>query len=120
MSSKKRSAKSSDWTSTFVFAGISLLLVAVAIVVWWRSGREYPEVSSAKSLYLMRALYTACSSKNADRLSAVERGVESAKEEGSMSEAEYLAFVSIFARARDGAWNSAATESYRFARDQVR
>jgi len=122
MSSRNRRARSSDATTSTAFrrVGIGLLVVAIAFVVWWRSSRSYPEASSAECLHLMRALYTACSSQNASRLSAVERKVESAKDKGSLTEPEYSAFVSIVARARDGNWKSAASDSYQFAQDQVR
>jgi len=92
----------------------------VAFIAWWATGKKYPLVSSEESLYLMRALYTACSSQNDQRLAVVEKKVAEAADGGQMSADERAAFEEIVAYARAEDWERAAGESYRIARDQVR
>lgn len=116
---KRKPVVGESSTSFYWWGGIGVLLMA-AILGWWRSGEEYPAVSSPESLHLMRALYTACSSRNDARLATVEENVGGAMARGLLDEAEYQAFEKIIALARSGDWPSATSESYRFAQDQVR
>jgi hypothetical protein len=81
---------------------------------------RHPEVSSAESLTLLRALYTACSSKNPERLEKVEQEVNRTQSAGKLTDEELESFQAIIAQAREGAWDEAARESYRFAEAQVR
>ena len=121
MTSSRRKPGSSESRGAVVWwMGFAGLLVAVALVVWLRSGREYPEVSHPEGMHLMRALYTACSSQSAERLTLVEQKVAAAADEGVLTEAELAAFREIIARAQSDDWEDAAAKSYQFARDQVR
>lgn len=110
-----RTGSTQVWT-----IGAAILLLVVLAYAWWSLRPNYPEVSSPENLTLMRALYTACSSQNAERLSKVERAVDKEHESGRMTPQEHESFASIIALARAGDWTSAADESYRFAEDQVR
>jgi hypothetical protein len=101
-------------------AGIGAVALLVGIGFWWASGKKFPPISSEESLHLMRALYTACSSQNDQRLAVVERKVVEAADAGQMSAEERAAFEEIVSYARADDWERAAGESYRFARDQVR
>jgi hypothetical protein len=96
------------------------VLVAGLALVWWPGCRKYPEVTSPRSLTLMRALYTACSSRSPERLAKVERGVEDAAGGGAMTDSERAAFRSIIEQARGGDWEGAERAAFRFAQDQVR
>ena len=118
-SGRKRGDSESQGAAVW-WATIAGLLIVAALVVWLRSGREYPEVSHPEGLHLMRALYTACSSQSAERLTVVERKVTVAADEGVLTEAELAAFREIIARAQSDDWKDAAAKSYQFARDQVR
>jgi hypothetical protein len=95
------------------------VLVAGLAVVWWPGCRKYPEVTSPRSLTLMRALYTACSSRSPERLAKVERGVAESGGE-TMTDRERAAFRSIIEQARGGDWEGAERAAFRFAQDQVR
>jgi hypothetical protein len=112
---RRRAGSVQVWT-----IGGAILLLAVLAYAWWSMRPNYPEVSSPENLTLMRALYTACSSQNTERLSKVERAVAEEHGSGRMTLQERESFASIIALARAGKWTSAADESYRFAEDQVR
>ncbi|MEX2168599.1 MAG: hypothetical protein WD851_04780 [Pirellulales bacterium] len=104
-----------------VWAGVSAILLALLIGgVWWLTRLQYPEVTSAESLNLVRALYTACSSQNPQRLDKVEQKVAQTHQTGNLTQSELASFQSIIAQARDGRWEEAAQSSYQFAEDQVR
>ena len=121
MSSSGRKRGNSESQGAAVWwMGFAGVVIFAALVVWLRSGREFPEVSHPEGLHLMRALYTACSSQNAERLSLVERKVTEAADEGVLTEVESVAFREIIARAQSADWADAAAKSYQFARDQVR
>jgi hypothetical protein len=96
------------------------VLGVLLAAVWWPGCKRYPEVSSREGLELMRALYTACSSRSEERLAKVERALEESERTGKVTPKEAKAFRSVIATARQGDWDSAASESFRFARDQVR
>jgi hypothetical protein len=104
----------------WMIASAIAVLSIVAGCVWWANRPSYPEVSSSQSLMLMRALYTACSSQNLERLERVDRAVTEASESGEMTPPERDSFVVIITQARDGRWDEAARESYQFAESQVR
>jgi hypothetical protein len=117
---RKHGASGESQGAAVWWAGFAGVLIVVALVVWLRSGREFPEVSHPEGLHLMRALYTACSSQSEERLSVVERKVTEAAEQGVLTEPELAAFREIIARGQSADWEHAAAKSYQFARDQVR
>lgn len=119
--SKKRkgnAAESGPTISHWAMGGACLVAVAVAAWSWF--GKSYPETTSADGLKLIRALYTACSSRNEARLSRVEKEVAKLDTQGKLSEAERAAFGSIIEQAQTGDWETAIDQSYQFAQDQVR
>lgn len=81
---------------------------------------RHPEVTSAENLTLLRALYTACSSQNLERLDKVEKEINRTRSAGLLTDEELASFEAIIAEARGGEWDEAARESYRFAEAQVR
>jgi hypothetical protein len=121
VSSKHQSAEEDVGTSSrlrwllLALGGCSLLLV----VVWWPGCRQYPAVTSKESLGLMKLLYAACNTKDPERLSRVEKGVEKLIGEGKMTLPEQQAFAKIIGMARRGDWQSAEKAALKFAQDQV-
>lgn len=95
-------------------------LVAIVVAAWWWMGESYPETTSAEGLKLIRALYTACSSRNEGRLARVEQAVSELEAKGKLSGAERDAFSSIIRHGQTGNWEKAIDYSYRLAQDQVR
>ena len=119
--SSKQSLNQADSSGALRWvAGFGAVALVVGVGIWWAGGKKFPPVSSEESLHLMRALYTACSSQNDQRLAVVERKVVEAADAGQMSAEERAAFEEIVGYARAEDWERAAGESYRFARDQVR
>jgi ribosome biogenesis protein Tsr3 len=119
MNSKSRREHQSiaTWANIAWVGGVVLFVSAIA---WWYGRSNYPEASTPKSLHMIRALYTACSSRNFDRLATVEKLVIEAGEQGELTDEERASFAEIIATARDASWEQAADASYRFAQDQVR
>jgi hypothetical protein len=91
----------------------------VLLVIWWPGCRQYPAVTSRESLGLMKLLYSACNTKDTERLAKVEQGVEKAINQGKMSPQEQQAFARIIGMARTGDWPSAERAAFKFAQDQV-
>lgn len=120
MSTRKTRQRETDSSRAVWLAGIGVCALLIAFLAWWATGKKYPPVSSEESLHLVRALYTACSSQNDERLAVVERKVVEAADAGQMLADERAAFEEIVTYARAADWERAAGESYRFARDQVR
>lgn len=79
-----------------------------------------PKVTSPVGLELIKALYTACSSKNMERLAKVTSALETAKEKGEVSEAEFVEFSRIIELAKSGQWTTAADASWAFAKAQTK
>lgn len=96
------------------------VLAAAVFIVWLWNGKAYPETTSPEGLKLIRALYTACSSRSERRLSQVERSLLAIDSAGKLTAAERAAFESIIEHARTGNWEQASADSYQFAQDQVR
>jgi hypothetical protein len=82
--------------------------------------QKYSEVSSPEGLAIVRALYTACSSRNGERLTTVERRIHAALRDGDISRSDVEDFVAIIRQAEQGNWERAIRNSYRYAQDQVR
>lgn len=95
------------------------LFFALAVAIWWLASTTYPKTSTPESLQLMRALYTACSSKNETRLAKVEQSLAEAFRTQQVTDNERIAFESIIDVAKKGDWKQAAQDSYRFAADQL-
>jgi hypothetical protein len=96
------------------------LLVVVLLAAWLWNSKSYPEATSADGLKLIRALYSACSSRSEERLTRVDRLLVTTEAKGNLAEPELAAFRSIIELARTGAWDEATAQSYQFAQDQVR
>jgi hypothetical protein len=96
------------------------LLAIPVLVLWWPGCRQYPEVTSKESLKLIKQLYTACNTRDSDRLAKVEERLAKIEADGKMSEREVDAFRAIIDLAREGEWERAERASFKFAQDQVR
>jgi hypothetical protein len=101
-----------------LFSAVAVLVIAV-VVIWWPGCHKYPAATSRESYVLMKALYTACNTKNVDSLSKIERWVDQAAREGKLGPAEQDAFAGIIGMAKNGQWQEATKETYRFSEDQV-
>ncbi len=99
---------------------ITALLIVLIAAYFFFARREYPEATSTESMQLIKALYTACSSRNADRLASVDKQLATIRSEGKLQDREFDAFKSIIAQAEQGDWKKAADACYQFAQDQVR
>ncbi|MBM4073549.1 MAG: hypothetical protein FJ271_32200 [Planctomycetes bacterium] len=118
---RSKNADEPESRSRFKWLLVTLATLAVAVtVVWWPGCKQYPEVTSAESLSLMKLLYNACNTRDLDKLSRVEQGIDRLASEGKMSAGEQDAFRAIIAIAKQGDWQRAQERSLRFARDQVR
>ena len=82
--------------------------------------REHPRVTSRESLDLIKQVYTACNTRNPERLDKCKVALEELISSGELSEAEQASFEKILELADAGEWQAAQSESLQFARDQVR
>lgn len=99
--------------------GLAGVLAIPLLVIWWPGCREYPPVTSAESLYLMKLLYTACNTKDPVRLAKVEQGVTKASNTGKLTPPEQTAFAKIISMTKEGRWQDAEKAAFRFVQDQV-
>lgn len=97
------------------------LLAATACLLAGLAGcTRYPRATSKESMVLIKALYTACSSRDVRRLDRVEKAIRKEADEGKLTPEEAAAFQRIVEQARAGEWEDAASASYAFATAQVR
>jgi hypothetical protein len=101
-------------------SGIGVVLLAALVFVWWPGCRQYPEVSSKEALQLVKLLYAACNTRDADRLAKVEARLEHVEAAGKLTPQEGQAFRAIIELARAGDWEQATRSSFKFAQDQIR
>ena len=105
-------------SSRVATAAIASLFAAV--LFWFAGCSKYPEVQDGRSVELIAALRTACSSQNPDRLQRCEQAIKERRAAGDLPDAEYEAFQAIIAKARAGEWEEAEMETYEFQEAQVR
>lgn len=100
----------------------SILLVVlsgVAIYVWSPRWRSFPAISHPEADRLLRQLYTACSARDAERLSVARERFNSLKNNKAITDAEQAAFEKIFKLAESQTWDVAARHCLNFAKDQI-
>jgi hypothetical protein len=102
----------------FLLGAAGLLAVPV-LVVWWPGCREYPPVTSRDALTQMKLLYSACNTKDVERLTRVELGAAKLAREGKLSPPEQEAFAHVIGLAKGGEWTDAEAAAFKFAQDQV-
>lgn len=79
-----------------------------------------PEVSSREAMDLIKQVYTACNTKNAQRLSDSQKQFDELIESKLLSPAEESAFREIFQLAQNDQWETAQDLALSFAQAQVR
>ncbi len=82
--------------------------------------RERPQVTSRHSLDLIKQVYTACNTRNPERLARCRQKYDQLVAQGELSDAEQASFQRILQSADSGDWPAAQSASLQFARDQVR
>lgn len=93
---------------------LTLLLLALPL------GRSFPPPSGPDSLALVQQLYTACNTRDPQRLHQVERRLDELHRQQLITPAEHQACQRIIDMAKNGQWDHAAQRSLRFAQHQVR
>jgi hypothetical protein len=81
---------------------------------------QQPEVNSREAMDLIKQVYTACNTKNAQRLSESQKQFDQLLESKLLSPAEESAFRKIFQLAQDDQWEAAQDQALSFAQAQVR
>lgn len=92
---------------------------AVAALFATLSGCSRPPVVEFANLPLVSSVRTACSARNEQWLTGVERAVSKRHDEGQMSAAEKAHFEKLIAQARSGDWQGAERQCYNFERAQL-
>lgn len=81
---------------------------------------RHPKATTRESLDLIKQVYTACNTKNIDRLTACEKRFAELRESGKLSDNEAASFQKAIGLAKDSKWQQAQDLALRFAQDQVR
>lgn len=102
----------------WLLGAMALLAIPLAII-WWPGCRQYPPVTSKESLKLMKLLYSACNTKDPQRLAEVERRLAELEQQGKLSPEEKAGFDRIIGMAKEGNWEKAEAAAFKFAQDQV-
>lgn len=119
MNIKRTPAPPPESSRTRKLLGAAAALALVVTLLWWPGCRQYPPVSSRENLDLIKLVYTACNTKNPQRLAMVEAKIDNAARSGEMSPQEEAGFRKIVALARGGDWQAAEAAALRFAQDQI-
>jgi hypothetical protein len=101
-------------TSLMIFAGA--IVVATAALP---SCNRSPAVSSPESQRLIQRFYTACNTRNSERLEAAIQTYEQLIAQSKVGQAESEIFDRIINLARNDQWEQATETGLRFAEGQV-
>ena len=119
MTSNTSAEEPPDRRRLWRLVGVAGLLTVPLLVIWWPGCRQYPAVTSKEGMQQMKLLYSACNTKDTERLGRVEQGVEKLTREGKLSPAEQEAFAKIIGMAKSDDWERAEKAAFKFAQDQV-
>lgn len=92
---------------------------ALAALFLTLGGCSRPPAVEFANLPLVSSLRTACSARNEQWLTGVERAVTKRHGEGQMSAVEKDHFSKLIAQARSGDWQGAEKQCYHFERAQL-
>lgn len=92
----------------------------IAILVGLCSCNSQPRVASPEALVLIKQAYTACNTKNSQRLAATQEEFDELVAAGTLTDSEQRAFQEIFDLANAGHWEKAQSRAFSFAQSQVR
>lgn len=95
-------------------------IVVVLLLLGLGGCREHPRVTSRESLEFIKQVYTACNTRNPERLKVCRVKLDELVAQSQLSESEQESFRSIIRIAEAGDWDSAQRSSLQFARDQIR
>lgn len=116
------SRKAVRWSSgsRLLKRGASRLLGATLLLgaALWLGGCGRPPVVETANLKLVASLRTACSARNPEWLTGVEKAVDERQAEGELSEAAHRHFKTLIEQARAGEWEAAERACLEFERAQ--
>ncbi len=93
--------------------------MGLGLALFWMMGcREHPRVTSRESLDLIKQVYTACNTRNQERLAASRQKLDQLATAGQLSQPSKISFRRILSTAESGDWESAQRSSLQFARDR--
>ncbi len=97
------------------------LSTMMACCAWMSVGcGSTPAVTSPESQELILRFYTACNTKNADRLTSAIEIYRGLIERNQISLQEQKCFDELISLAQNGRWQDAADKAYAFSQSQVR
>ena len=99
---------------------VGLIFIMGATLVFQSGCNSQPQVSSRDAMQLIKQAYTACNTRNVERLASTESRFSELVAAGTLTESEQRAFQEIFDLARDGNWQKAQDRAFSFALAQVR
>lgn len=111
MKNKKPSATSqgSYWPIALTFGCLTL----VAVTAYWLSNRSQPQLKYDGEVYnTVDALFTAITSRNADRLAACNERLNRYESEGRLTGPAAKALDQIVRQAEGGEWDAAGKRLY--------
>ncbi len=99
---------------------LRVLIAILACIFIFPGCRSQPRATSAESMDLIKQVYTACNTKNIERLDRAEAMLKTLIDQQLISGAEQVEFESILTQAREGKWDVAQRRALAFAEAQVR
>lgn len=100
--------------------GLSIGVLGVLVMLLLVGCNPQPRATTAESMELIKQVYTACNTKNTERLEKAEARLKTLVDQQLISEDERVEFESIIAQAREGQWEKAQNRALSFAETQVR
>jgi hypothetical protein len=101
--------------------GRNLRVLPVLLLVMLALGcRQHPKATSRESMEFIKQVYTACNTKNRERLDACVTKLSELESDGKISKKEVESFERVIEIAKKGDWESAQRVSLQYAQDQVR
>lgn len=99
-------------------APIIVMSCAVLLLTWGCS--SYPTVTSPESQDFIKQVYTACNTKNSERLARCSERLAELTKDQMVTKDEAVAFERIINLAKTGDWSAAQQRTLDFAQRQVR
>lgn len=100
--------------------GLTNAVLCILVMLLLVGCNPQPRATTAESMELIKQVYTACNTKNTERLEKAEAKLKTLVDQQLISEDERVEFESIIVQAREGQWEKAQHRALSYAEAQVR
>jgi len=100
--------------------GLTNAVLGILVLLLLAGCNAQPRATTAASMELIKQVYTACNTRNMERVEKADAKLKTLVDQQLISEGERVEFESILSQARAGQWAEAQRRALSFAEAQVR